>query len=141
MRVFIVDRTDVPQGRVSALSIVEDLDAIEDLDEELALGYSGTFVGNLTRSLSSRRNSSGSPNDASRFVHPGGYRMDYIASFFAGALLCNSIPHLACGLRGETFPTPFANPRGKGPSAPYREFPMGGRSICSSASICFRGIR
>jgi hypothetical protein len=51
--------------------------------------------------------------------------MDYIASFFAGAFLCNCIPHLACGLRGETFPTPFANPRGKGPSAPMVNFLWG----------------
>jgi hypothetical protein len=48
--------------------------------------------------------------------------MDYLASFFAGAFLCNCIPHLASGLRGETFPTPFANPRGKGPSAPIVNF-------------------
>ena len=51
--------------------------------------------------------------------------MDYIASFFAGAFLCNCIPHLACGLRGETFPTPFANPRGKGPSSPLTNFLWG----------------
>jgi hypothetical protein len=51
--------------------------------------------------------------------------MDYIASFFAGAFLCNCIPHLACGLRGETFPTPFANPRGRGPSAPTVNFLWG----------------
>jgi hypothetical protein len=51
--------------------------------------------------------------------------MDYIASFFAGAFLCNCIPHLACGLRGETFPTPFANPRGKGHSAPIVNFLWG----------------
>ena len=51
--------------------------------------------------------------------------MEYIASFFAGAFLCNCIPHLACGLRGETFPTPFANPRGKGPSAPIVNFLWG----------------
>jgi hypothetical protein len=60
-----------------------------------------------------------------RFVYLGGYRMDYVASFFAGAFLCNCIPHLACGLRGEIFPTPFANPRGKGPSAPIVNFLWG----------------
>ncbi len=36
--------------------------------------------------------------------------MDYIAVFFAGAFLCNSLPHLACGLSGAPFPTPFAKP-------------------------------
>src|SRR5882757_9765289 len=55
--------------------------------------------------------------------------MDYIASFFAGAFLCNCIPHLACGLRGETFPTPFANPSGKGPSAPIVNFLWGALNL------------
>jgi len=44
--------------------------------------------------------------------------MGYIAYFFVGALLCNCIPHLASGLRGEAFPTPFAKPRGIGMSSP-----------------------
>jgi hypothetical protein len=38
--------------------------------------------------------------------------------FFAGAFLCNAVPHLTAGLRGEVFPTPFARPTGKGPSSP-----------------------
>lgn len=46
--------------------------------------------------------------------------MDYLASFFAAAFLCNCI-----GLRGETFPTPFANPRGKGPSTSIMNFLWG----------------
>jgi hypothetical protein len=62
---------------------------------------------------------------APSFVRLGAYRMDYVASFFAGAFLCNCIPHLACGLRGETFPTPFARPRGRGPSAPIVNFLWG----------------
>jgi hypothetical protein len=44
--------------------------------------------------------------------------MQYLWSFVAGALLCNSIPHLAAGLQGLPFPTPFARPRGVGNSAP-----------------------
>lgn len=36
----------------------------------------------------------------------------------AGVLLCNCIPHLVCGLQGESFPTPFAKPRGIGHSPP-----------------------
>jgi hypothetical protein len=48
--------------------------------------------------------------------------MDYVASFFAGAFLCNSIPHLASGLRGEIVPTPLAKSRGKGPSSPLVNF-------------------
>lgn len=41
-----------------------------------------------------------------------------ILSFLAGLLICNAMPHLAAGLRGEAFPTPFATPRGVGLSAP-----------------------
>src|ERR1700761_3642764 len=44
--------------------------------------------------------------------------MTYVALFFAGAFLCNCIPHLAAGLRGESFPSPFAKPPGKGDSSP-----------------------
>ncbi|XHS78353.1 hypothetical protein ACFJGW_22000 [Burkholderiaceae bacterium UC74_6] len=41
-----------------------------------------------------------------------------IGQFFAGAFLCNAIPHLAAGLQGRAFPTPFAKPRGAGDSSP-----------------------
>jgi hypothetical protein len=51
--------------------------------------------------------------------------MNLIAAFFTGAFLCNSIPHLASGLRGEVFPTPFAKPRGRGPSSPIVNFLWG----------------
>jgi hypothetical protein len=30
--------------------------------------------------------------------------------FFAGAFLCNSLPHLFAGLQGRKFPTPFSRP-------------------------------
>ena len=43
---------------------------------------------------------------------------ELIAHFAAGALLCNCIPHLAAGLRGELFPSPFARPPGIGKSHP-----------------------
>jgi hypothetical protein len=42
--------------------------------------------------------------------------MIYLALFFAGAFLCNAIPHLAAGTMGMPFPTPFARPRGIGNS-------------------------
>jgi len=40
-----------------------------------------------------------------------------LADLFSGAFLCNSIPHLTAGLRGERFPSPFASPPGKGKSS------------------------
>jgi hypothetical protein len=55
--------------------------------------------------------------------------MDYVSFFFAGAFLCNSIPHLASGLRGEIFPTPLAQPRGKGPSSPLVNFLWGAFNV------------
>ena len=51
--------------------------------------------------------------------------MNYVVIFLAGVLLCNSIPHLACGLRGEPFPTPFAEPRGVGDSPALVNFLWG----------------
>jgi hypothetical protein len=43
--------------------------------------------------------------------------MSYLAIFFAGAFLCNAIPHLTSGLQGLPFPSPFATPRGVGDSS------------------------
>ena len=48
--------------------------------------------------------------------------MSYVALFFAGALLCNSVPHLVCGLAGLPFPSPFAKPSGIGDSPPLVNF-------------------
>jgi len=38
----------------------------------------------------------------------------YIACFFAGMFLANTVPHFIHGVSGDPFPTPFANPPGKG---------------------------
>jgi hypothetical protein len=37
--------------------------------------------------------------------------------FFAGAFLTNAVPHLVSGVMGRPFQTPFAKPRGEGPSS------------------------
>jgi hypothetical protein len=42
----------------------------------------------------------------------------YIACFFAGMFIANMVPHFIHGISGEAFPTPFANPPGKGLSSP-----------------------
>jgi hypothetical protein len=42
----------------------------------------------------------------------------YIACFFAGAFLANTVPHFVQGISGNSFPTPFATPPGKGLSSP-----------------------
>jgi hypothetical protein len=43
---------------------------------------------------------------------------DYIACLFAGMFLANVVPHFVHGISGDRFPTPFANPIGKGLSSP-----------------------
>ena len=57
----------------------------------------------------------------------------YIANFAAGAFLCNCIPHLAAGLQGNPFPTPFAKPRGIGNSSPTINFLWGFANILVGA--------
>jgi hypothetical protein len=41
----------------------------------------------------------------------------YLAYFFGGAFLANTIPHLASGTMGRPFQSPFATPRGEGLSS------------------------
>jgi hypothetical protein len=53
----------------------------------------------------------------------------------AGLLLCNCIPHLACGLQGDVFPTPFARPRGIGNSPPLVNFLWGAANLGLGALI------
>jgi hypothetical protein len=43
--------------------------------------------------------------------------LHYIAWFFAGAFLVNTIPHLVAGVSGRPFQSPFAKPRGIGLSS------------------------
>ena len=42
----------------------------------------------------------------------------YVAGFFSGVFLTNVVPHFVNGISGNAFPTPFANPPGKGLSSP-----------------------
>jgi hypothetical protein len=55
--------------------------------------------------------------------------MTFFMLLLAGLLLCNCIPHLACGLQGETFPTPFARPSGIGHSPPLVNFLWGAANL------------
>jgi hypothetical protein len=41
----------------------------------------------------------------------------YLSYFFGGAFLANSIPHIANGISGRAFPSPFGKPPGKGLSS------------------------
>ena len=42
----------------------------------------------------------------------------YVAYFFGGAFLANTLPHLTNGISGRSFHSPFASPPGKGLSSP-----------------------
>ena len=42
----------------------------------------------------------------------------YLACFFSGVFLTNAVPHFVHGISGDRFPSPFAQPRGKGLSSP-----------------------
>ena len=42
----------------------------------------------------------------------------YVGGFFAGMFLANFVPHYIKGVAGDSFPTPFAKPPGKGLSSP-----------------------
>lgn len=61
--------------------------------------------------------------------------MTYALLVLAGALLCNCVPHLASGLRGEAFPTPFASPPGKGLSPPVINFVWGAANLLIGISL------
>jgi len=50
---------------------------------------------------------------------------NYVACFFAGVFLANVVPHFIHGVSGDSFPTPFANPPGKGLSSPISQCTMG----------------
>lgn len=43
--------------------------------------------------------------------------LDYLAWFFGGAFLANTIPHFVAGVQGRPFQSPFAKPRGVGLSS------------------------
>ncbi len=66
--------------------------------------------------------------------------MHEIVTAFAGMLLCNCIPHLAAGLRGEPFPTPFAKPRGVGLSSPILNFFWGSANLAFGAFLARRSL-
>ena len=61
--------------------------------------------------------------------------MEYVSHFFAGAFLCNCIPHLVAGLQGAPFPTPFAKPRGVGNSSPPVNFLWGSFNLAAGVAL------
>ena len=66
--------------------------------------------------------------------------MTEILLLLAGALICNAIPHLAAGLRGEAFPTPFATPRGVGNSPPLVNALWGSFNLLLGGFLAWRRL-
>lgn len=64
--------------------------------------------------------------------------MPYLLNFLTGVFLCNCIPHLAAGLQGLAFPTPFAKPRGVGNSSALVNFLWGFFNLIAGLA-CYRG--
>ncbi len=64
--------------------------------------------------------------------------LGYLADFFAGAFLCNSLPHLASGLQGLPFPSPFSKPRGIGDSSPLVNVLWGAFNLFASVLLLSR---
>ncbi|PRC91842.1 hypothetical protein [Solimicrobium silvestre] len=62
----------------------------------------------------------------------------YIAYFFGGAFLANSIPHLTNGMSGRPFPTPFATPPGQGESSSTLDVIWGALNIIIGYCLLFQ---
>lgn len=60
------------------------------------------------------------------------------SNFFAGAFLCNCVPHLVAGLQGVSFPTPFAKPRGVGNSPALVNFLWGMINLLVASYLLWR---
>ena len=45
--------------------------------------------------------------------------LDYLAHFFGGIFLANTIPHLVNGISGRPFQSPFPSPPGRGLSSSF----------------------
>jgi hypothetical protein len=63
--------------------------------------------------------------------------LPYIANFFAGLFFCNCIPHITCGLSGESFPTPFSKPSGVGFSSAVLNFLWGFFNLFAGLVLCY----
>jgi hypothetical protein len=63
----------------------------------------------------------------------------FIACFFAGMFLANSLPHFINGVSGDPFPSPFANPPGKGLSSPVLNVIWGLFNACIGILLFWTG--
>jgi hypothetical protein len=64
--------------------------------------------------------------------------MMYLMMVIGGALLCNALPHLISGLRGEAFFTPWAKPRGIGKPPALENFLWGTANLLIAVYLLTR---
>ena len=62
----------------------------------------------------------------------------YLALFFAGAFLVNSVPHFTNGVSGRPFPSPFSSPPGQGMSPPIVNVLWGTFNFAIAYLLIFR---
>src|ERR1700761_7497594 len=62
----------------------------------------------------------------------------YAIEFLAGALLANAVPHFVQGISGNPFPSPFADPPGKGDSSPVVNVLWGSGNFVAGAILLHR---
>ena len=67
--------------------------------------------------------------------------MDHLLAFLLGALLANSVPHIANGVSGRRFHTPFASPPGKGFSSPVVNVLWGSANLLAAAGVYHLGLQ
>lgn len=58
----------------------------------------------------------------------------YLFAFLSGVFLMNFLPHFINGICGNYFPTPFANPPGKGLSSPILNI------VWAAINLCIGGV-
>ncbi|MDE2435267.1 MAG: hypothetical protein KGM49_03310 [Sphingomonadales bacterium] len=61
--------------------------------------------------------------------------MNWLVLFFAGALLCNAVPHLVAGLQGRRFFTPWRPPGGEAMASPTENFAWGALNLFTGAAL------
>lgn len=57
----------------------------------------------------------------------------------AGAFAANAVPHLAHGITGKPFPTPFADPPGVGDSAPGPNLVWASMNAVAATGLLYSG--
>jgi len=62
----------------------------------------------------------------------------YLWQFIGGMFLANGVPHFVQGVSGNPFPSPFANPPGKGDSSPVVNVVWGFANLVAGALLLYR---